>query len=128
MRISRTIKHYHRIILEGDFFLKLNFLKIFKRKEETDLECIKNIPNMYDEIAERIFDFFTDNCEEKLSTQFILKNGRSVLVSFDMELVHMPRSAYIDIYDRQDERVAFIHIYEICAMARVPKGGRVGLK
>lgn len=102
----------------------MNFLKrLFKRQEmEIDLD---QIPNFYDELTERIFDFVEMNNHDQLSTQIILANGKSVLVSHDMTMSHIPRGNFISIHDKDDVVVAMVNIRDISALGRVPKGKHV---
>lgn len=104
-----------------------NLKRLFKRKEiETgiDLEDYQ-IPSIYDELTEMICDFVEKNNNDHLSTQIILKNGKSVLVSYEMVIKEIPRGYFISIYDKKGIEIAIINLNDISALGRVPKGKHV---
>lgn len=99
----------------------MNFLnRLFKRKE-IDLDDYE-IPSYYDELTEMICDFIEKNNNDHLTTQIILANGKSVLVSHDLTIRKIPRGVFISVYDKDDVKVAVIRLNDISALGRVPKG------
>ena len=104
----------------------MNFLKrLFKiRENDFDLEDYQ-IPSLYDELTEMIFDFVERNNKAHLSTQIVLVNGKSIFISHEMIVSHIPRGAFISIHDKKDEEIAIVNLRDISALGRVPKGKHV---
>ena len=111
-------------VYQGDYFMNFNFFKkIFKRpnKVPPDILMYSDIEtfSFLDEKVKLLFDFFNDNQEGGWSTQFILNNGKSILVPSNMELVRWKE--YLSVFDENDVQIAIIELHSICAMCRVPK-------
>ena len=107
--------------------MNFNFFKKSKRPEipEIDVKTLDDLNYSYlDEFVSIIFDFFNDNQEEGRSTQFILTNGKSILVPPSMELVRFKR--YLGVYDEKDVQIAILDLGSICAMCRVPRDSHCG--
>lgn len=99
----------------------MNFLNRLFKRETVNLDDYE-IPSYYEGLTEMICDFIEKNNNDHLSTQIILTNGKSVLVSHDLTIRKIPRGDFISIYDKEGVEVAIIRLYDISALGRVPKG------
>ena len=105
----------------------MSFLdRVFKRKKQNDigidLECV---PNWHDELFTNIGEFILKNKEDKASTQLILENGKSVVMSYEWDLAHESRSCFVTVVDQEGNDLAMIYLNSIVAVGRVPKGKHV---
>lgn len=104
----------------------MSFLdRIFKRRkiEVNDSKVLElELPCWADEQFKEMSEFIIKNNEDGLSTQILLENGRSIILSKDNDLAHESRSSWIYIMDKERNDLVMIYMNNIVGLARIPKG------
>ena len=104
----------------------MSFLdRIFKRRkiESNQFKDVGlELPCWADEQFKEMGEFIIKNNEEGLSTQILLENGRSIILSKDNDLAHESRSSWVRIIDKEGNELAMIYMNNIVGLARIPKG------